>query len=119
LDQIQKDEICDLVKFLKILRNATSAMEGTNRPTIHCVLAMYEAIEKHIQPDPNDKVIISEAKNNIRTYYLLTKLENKHLLTSIFHKMGIYLHPAMKLMSKLSPDDQNDVLKEVCLLHLL
>lgn len=88
-------------------------METTAKPTIHQVLAWYSAIEKHVQIDGTESEIIKVAKENVEAYFLLSKLEHESYLTSIFHKMGIFLHPGMKKMPKLSEREQEEVRAEV------
>lgn len=66
-----------------------------------------------MKPSAGDSQLIIDAKNNVRPYFLLNKLENKDLLTSIYHKMAIYMHPSMKNMPKISPDERSKVVEEV------
>lgn len=117
MERINKDELMHLVKFLNLFERATKSTESTNYPTIHRVLAVFAAVETHLLPSENDHQLIKDAKNQIRPYFLLTKSENKHLLESIFHKIAIYLHPSLKQMQKIPPDERRTVLAEVGLNH--
>lgn len=111
--QLNKNEISDLVSFVNIFNRATKGMETTSRPTLHNVLAWYGAIEKHLQMTGNESAIVKEAKKNVESYFLLTKLEFGEYLNSNYHKMSVYLHPAMKQMPKFLPNDQELIRQEV------
>lgn len=113
LDRIDKEEIVDMIRFLTLFNRATKSMETTARPTIHNVLAWYDAIEKQVQLSGNESAIIKTAKENVESYFLLTTLEHSNFLTSVFHKMGIFLHPELKQMRKLSQDERQEVRHEV------
>lgn len=112
-DVIQ-DEILSLIEFLEIFHLATKAMETTSKPTIFCVLAWFEKIEKCIRPSPADSLIVQTAKTNMESYFLLTLMENKEFLRSKYHNMSVFLHPAMKNMMKFSPAEKEEIMKEVC-----
>lgn len=112
-DKLNKNEVIELISFLNIFNRATKSMETTSTPTLHNVLAWYSAIERHLQFSGQESEIVKAAKANIESYFLLTKMENDELLTSIHHKMSIYLHPAMKQMPKFSNDERALVRGEV------
>lgn len=113
LERIEKTDILYLIRFLTIFDRATKSMESTAKPTIHNVIAWYTAIEKHLQRSETDPEIIRIAKDNVEAYFLLTKLEDGEYLESIYHKICIFMHPAMKKMTKMTPEEKSEVRTEI------
>lgn len=119
---LEKQEIETLAKFLELFHKATLSMESTKRPTLHRTSAYYEAFEAHLRPSGGDVPVIADAKANAEPYFLLKKEEYKDYLSSMFHKLAEFLHPALKQMRKLTAIERREVLAEVSILnffHLL
>lgn len=113
LDGASFADIEYLIKFAVIFRMATESMETTAKPTLFFVLAWYEKIEKTLQFSPEDSTIVRAAKENARSYFLLTKLEFSQYLQGKFHHMSVFFHPSLKAMLKFPPNEREATANEV------
>lgn len=113
LVDVTLEELKSLIAFTEVFLAATKSMETTSKPTLFLVMAWYEKIDKTIQLSTEDTLVVRSAKENIGGYYLITKIESSRYLRSKYHKMSVFLHPAMKTMAKFSPNEKEETMQYV------
>lgn len=85
------NEICDFLKFFK---DATTAIEGDKKVTLHKVWPILRELWAKLQPKQSDSDLIAAMKETALQY--IEKSENeRHFSPSFRHKIALFLHPMM------------------------
>lgn len=107
MGDVTKAEIDHMIQFLKPFKSASLQLEPTNTVTQHLIHMFYDFLEKHLIENENDPPIIEEAK--IRAdYYYRQALANGGMVSTI-NKIAVFLHPSMKDLRKMTPQDKIDI----------
>ncbi len=100
MEGIFQDQLMHLIEFLTLFK-----LE--KYPTIHMVLLWFFKLKRHCEPkfgDPSYIVLLCAHASSL--------LDEKMLLTST-HKVGTFLCPRFKSLKMLTPDDRQEVKRQV------
>lgn len=104
---VTKEDIDSMIKFLRPFKTASLQLQPTKSATQHLVHLCYDLLEQHLIENENDRPIISEAKS-LAEYYFRQALANGGMVSTI-NKIAVFLHPSMKELKKMTPQDKNDI----------
>lgn len=107
LEDVTKEEIDALIDFLKPFKAMSLKLEQINRPTQHLVHMVYSYLDAHLVSNENDPQIMADTKARSEFYYRNAIL-NGGMITTV-NKIAIYLHPSMKNLNKMTPQDKEDI----------
>lgn len=100
LSENELDMMEDMLRILKVFKDASVELEAENTPTIHLVIPAIRRMKLTVQPEPGDGKPILNIKAKI-----LTELEQK-FVPHERHKLGLFLHPKFRLLNKLSNEER-------------
>lgn len=102
MENIKKNEILEILNFLKIFYEATKNCEGFSCSTTYLSLLWYFKIENYFKNSLTDNKLIKDFKNIIYKYFQINFKPNKILYVALFcfpiYKNAQYL--AMKFIVK-------------------
>ncbi|XP_044069250.1 zinc finger protein 618-like [Siniperca chuatsi] len=104
---IFQDKLMHLIEFLTLFKLAINELEGERYPTIHTVLLWFLKLKKHCEPkfgDPSYIVLLRARASSL--------LEETLVLTPT-HKVATFLCPRFKSLKMLSPEDRQEVMRQV------
>lgn len=102
LAAISYDKLKLLCDFLKPFKEASTALEGAQYPTLYLVNPWYHQLLEHMSPNTSDSVFIADIKKIGLQYWI----ENVSSYVTYHHDIATFLHPQMKKLNALSAERQ-------------
>lgn len=104
---VTKNEIDALIKFLRPFKTASLQMQATKSASQHLVHLWYDLLGQHLIDSEDDPEIIVEAKTSAE-FYFQQAIANGGMVSTI-NKIAVFLHPSMKELKKMTPQDKIDI----------
>jgi hypothetical protein len=104
---IDLEVIENVIQFLMPFHETSLVLESTKKPSIHLVVPRLLKLTSHCQANVNDSQILATLKR-----LTLCTMSEKIEITK-YHRMGTFLHPLMKKLELLDPDQRTATIDEV------
>lgn len=99
IENIDKNILQGLIKFLRKFREASDFLEGAKYPTLHMVIPWHKTLLEHCKADILDDEILTHIK-----YVVEQKIKNKIKIEDLC-KIAVFFDPRMKQLKILEQSD--------------
>lgn len=113
LNGLQRQELDELIQFLKPFRKASLALEATKTATQNLITMYYDYLERHLIEKDDDPPIVKQAKSSASFYFTQT-ITNGGMITAL-NKLAVFLHPSTKNLNRMTPQEKHDI--DILVLH--
>lgn len=96
----------NLMKILKLFKDASDDLEGSLYPTIHLVYANIEHLKSSVSIEDDDPSLIKEFKINLQE--TITSLIDPNI--TMYHKLGLFLFPPANKLTQFSLDESEEII---------
>lgn len=110
---ISRQKLQDISQFLSIFKNLTNEIEGEKYVTIHRLWPAFIRINKLMEYNISDSMIIRNMKSNGRAY--IASIYDDFSPT-MEHKIGVFLHPMLKGLPIATNSEKEEIYSAVRLL---
>lgn len=107
LAHVDESLLHSIVQFLLPFKKATEEVSQTKDPSLYLVWLWSIKLERHLQQNNSDPLIISEMKSEVLPYF------KDNMKIHMCHKAAEFLNPTVKSLKFCSPSEKQEIIDYV------